>query len=116
MAGIIGLIIIINIKSPLIFILGTIIFAINGAVIQSVIPAILIDSQKNGRASFVLGMMATSADVGLALAPMVSYAILEDYSISTLYYGGVVILAVSLFFAANASIRTTLREKRDFAD
>jgi MFS family permease len=107
LAGIIGLLIIINIKSPFIFILGTIIFAINGAVIQSAIPAILIDSQKNGRASFVLGMMATSADIGLALAPMISYAVLEDYSISTLYYGGVLILALSLFFALNVSIRTT---------
>jgi MFS family permease len=115
LAGIIGLIIIINIKSPFIFILGTIIFAINGAVIQSVIPAILIDSQKNGRASFVLGMMATSADIGLALAPMVSYAILENYPISTLYYGGVFILAVSLFFAVNASIRKALRNKVNFS-
>jgi MFS family permease len=116
MAGITGLIIIINIKSPFIFILGTIIFAINGAAIQSVIPAILIDSQLNGRASFVLGMMATSADIGLALAPMVSYAILEDYSISTLYYGGVLILAISLCFAVNATIRTNLKNKRDLAN
>ena len=116
LAGIIGLIIIINLKSLLIFLIGTIIFAINGAVIQSVIPAILIDSQNNGRASFVLGMMATSADIGLALAPMVSYAILEDHSISTLYYGGVLILAVSLFFAVNATIRTKLMNKRDLAN
>jgi MFS family permease len=99
MAGIMGLVIIVNVHTPALFIIGILTFALNGAVVQTIIPAILIDKNVTGQGSLKLGIMATSADIGLALAPIVSYAILGKYNISTLYYGGAAILGISLLVA-----------------
>lgn len=104
-AGILGLLILINFTTPYLLLLGIAIFAVNSATVQAVIPAILMDSNKNGKVSFRLGMMATSADIGLALAPLISYSILQRYTISSLYYLGVLMLVLSLALGVIATNR-----------
>ncbi len=95
-AGMAGLIIINITRVPPVFLIGIILFAANAAIIPSVIPAILSENMQGGQTTFKLGVLATTADIGLALAPVVSYAYLINYSIVSLYYGGVCLLAISL--------------------
>lgn len=109
-AGILGLLIIINVSEPLLLLIGIALFAINSAAVQAVIPAILMDTKGSGKISLRLGMMATSADIGLALAPLISYSILLKFSIITLYNFGVLILAVSFFLAVYAALRNRSRK------
>jgi hypothetical protein len=90
--------------------IGIALFAINSAAVQAVIPAILMDTKGSGKISLRLGMMATSADIGLALAPLISYSILLKFSIITLYNFGVLILAASFFLAVYAALRNRSRK------
>lgn len=101
--GVIGLTVITMTKAPSVFILGIILFAVNGAIIPSVIPAILSDQLTTGQVTLKIGVLATAADIGLALAPLASYAFLVDHSISELYYGGAGILMVSMLVALIAT-------------
>jgi len=109
-AGILGLLIIINFFEPLLLLFGIALFAINSAAIQAVVPAILMDTKGNGKVTLRLGMMATSADIGLALAPLLSYFVLLKFSIITLYNFGVIILAASFFLAVYAALRNRSRK------
>jgi MFS family permease len=98
-AGIVGLMIINITRIPVFFILGIIVFALNGAIISTVIPAILSNQLQTRQVTVKLGVLATAADIGLALAPILSYAYLARHSISGLYYGGAGLLGISLILA-----------------
>ena len=95
----VGLLMINFTRIPFIFLAGIILFAANAAIIHSVIPAILSDQVQGGQTTFKLGVLATTADIGLALAPVVSYAYLIDHSIESLYSVGAGLLAISLILA-----------------
>ena len=97
--GMVGLLIITSTRIPSIFVIGIILFAANAAIIPSVIPAIISDKMKGGQTTFKLGILATTADIGLALAPVVSYAFLINHSIVSFYFWGAGLLAISLVLA-----------------
>lgn len=95
-AGIIGLGIINLTQNPSIFIIGIIIFALNGAIIPAVVPAILTDRSEKSKIPLKMGILATTADIGMAVAPAAGYAYLVEHDISSLYFWGIGISGISL--------------------
>lgn len=96
--GVIGLILIALVHHPISLIMGLFLVALNSGIILTGMPALL--ARKNGfNTGLLIGWMATSVDIGLSLAPMISYLLLGIIPLSTLYLLGAGLVATSLPYA-----------------
>jgi MFS family permease len=84
-AGIAGLALIAWGGSIWILLIGVFLVAINGGVTFTIIPALVRDLNHNQQSGRLMGVLATSADAGMAIGPLVVYGLIGTISLSTVY-------------------------------
>ena len=77
---------------------GIILAASGGAVILTVAPPLIHEINPRQDSSSILGLLANSADLGMALAPLATYALLNQLPLETIYSLSAVGLAAGVLF------------------
>jgi MFS family permease len=82
--------------------IGIILSAWGGGMLSTVLPVIVSSTTSPAKSGFAIGVLTTSGDLGCALAPLASYALLGSIGLSMQYLisaglllsGGIIILAI----------------------
>lgn len=110
--GVAGLCTLALIHHPISIVFGLFMIAINSGIILTGTPAIL-TRMNSTKKSILIGWMATSVDVGLTLAPLISYLLLGTIPLQNLYLFGAGLAACSFpvitYYANDARKRHTAR-------
>lgn len=91
--------------SPLALLGGVVMVAVGGAMVITITPALVKDENPLHESGSIIGLLANSADLGMALAPLAAYALVESLPLQTVYLLASIILAAGLPLAWAASRR-----------
>ncbi len=70
--------------------------AASGGIAATVLPAIIGDESKERNKGAAMGLLATSGDIGSAIAPLASYALLSSIPLARIYLLSALLLATGL--------------------
>ncbi len=104
--GIVGLGVLAWIHHPMVLLVGLFLIAINSGIIFTGTPAMLARMDRTHQ-TILIGWMATAVDVGLTIAPLICYSLLDLMTVQGLYQIAVVLAFTSL----PVSISYILRRK-----
>ena len=93
--GVLGLAGLAFVQHPAVLPVGLFLIAINSGIIFTGTPALIARMDRTHQA-ILIGWMATAVDVGLTLAPLISYSILGVVPIRTLYMLAVILAVTSI--------------------
>jgi MFS family permease len=80
-----GMFLISGIQSPLGLLAGVALAASGGALIQTIVPPLAREINPGSQSGAILGLLANSADLGMALAPLAAYLLVETLSLRAIY-------------------------------
>ncbi len=85
---------------------GIVLASLGSGMLMAVLPVIVSSASKDQNNGLAVGILITSGDVGCAIAPLLSYAMLGTLSLSQLY-----LISAGLLFAAGLVIWAWFRRK-----
>ncbi len=88
--------IIAGLRTPWALLGGVVLAATGSAAIVTVIPPLAREINPGQESGAFLGLLATSADLGTALAPLATYALLDRLPLETIYVLAALALAAGL--------------------
>jgi MFS family permease len=91
-----GMLLIAGLDTPLALLGGTGLVATGGAVVMTITPALVKEVNPNHESGAIIGLLANSADLGMALAPLAAYALVESMPLQTIYLLAGIALAAGL--------------------
>lgn len=80
-----GMLLVSGLDHPLALLGGTGLVATGGAIVMTVTPALVKEINPNQDSGAVIGLLAISADLGMALAPLAAYALVESMPLRWVY-------------------------------
>lgn len=92
--GAAGLLVIVGLRSPWALLAGVALAASGSAIVITVAPPLVHEINPTQESGAFLGLLATSADLGTALAPLATYALLDRLPLDAIY--GLAALALGL--------------------
>ncbi len=92
--GAAGLLVIVGLRNPWALLAGVALAASGSAIVITVAPPLVHEINPTQESSAFLGLLATSADMGTALAPLATYALLDRLPLDAIY--GLAALALGL--------------------
>ncbi len=95
LSGIIGLALLALVHHPASLAISLFFIALNSGIILTGLP-VLLTRKNSANKALLIGWMASSVDVGLTLAPLVSYLLLGWIPLSMLYLLGAILVATGL--------------------
>ncbi len=105
--GVAGLLVIIALRAPWALLAGVALAASGSAVIVTVAPPLVREINPAQETSAFLGLLATFADLGTALAPLVTYALLDRLPLEIIYSLAALALGLGLPMIGLVQKRTT---------
>ena len=103
--GAVGIFLIAMLNSPQALLGGVGLAAVGGAVVLTITPALVKEENPNHESGAIIGLLANSADLGMALAPLAAYALVESLPLQTIYLMAGIALAAGLPLAWAAARR-----------
>ncbi len=94
--GCAGMFIIAGVNHPLALLGGVGLVSTGGAMVLTITPALVKEANPAHESGSVIGLLANSADLGMALAPLAAYTLVEKLSLQTIYLLAGVGLAAGL--------------------
>ncbi|MBE0695446.1 MAG: MFS transporter [Anaerolineaceae bacterium] len=91
-----GMLLISGLDTPLALLGGTGLVASGGAVVMTITPALVKEVNPKHESGTIIGLLANSADLGMALAPLTAYALVESLPLRTIYLLAGIMLAAGL--------------------
>jgi MFS family permease len=85
-----------GLDTPMALLGGTALVATGGAVVMTVTPALVKEINPNQESGTVIGLLANSADLGMALAPLAAYSLVESLPLRSIYLLAGLALAAGL--------------------
>lgn len=104
-----GIFLIALLASPLALLGGVVLVSVGNAVILTVIPALVKEANPTRDSGSIIGLLANSADLGMALAPLAAYTLVETISLQAIYLLAGIALAAGLPLALAAGRRSRAR-------
>ncbi len=107
--GAAGILLIAWVDSPLALLAGVGLVATGGSVVLTVTPPLVKEANPAHESGAIIGMLANSADLGMALAPLAAYSLLESLPLRSIYLLAGITLAAGLplAWAGARSLRLT---------
>jgi MFS family permease len=91
-----GMLLVSGVNHPLALLGGTALVATGGAVVMTVTPALVKEVNPQQETGAVISLLANSADLGMALAPLAAYALVETLPLRSIYLIAGIALAAGL--------------------
>jgi MFS family permease len=106
-AGAAGILIVASINHPLALLAGVGLVAAGGAVVLTITPPLVKEANANHESGAIIGLLANSADLGMALAPLAAYSLLEKLPLQTIYLlaGGALAAGLPLAWAGARAVQ-----------
>jgi len=103
--GATGMFLVAGLDTPFGLLAGVVLAASGSALIITVVPALAKEVNPDSESGTILGVLANSADLGMAIAPLAAYTLVESLSLPVIYLAAGVALAAGLPLALSAARR-----------
>ncbi|NPV75751.1 MAG: MFS transporter [Anaerolineae bacterium] len=96
--GVLGMIWIAGVATSVLFLAGVILAALYSGVTIAILPALIEEANPRQPVGKLMGLLTTFGDIGMAIAPLLAYNLLEKFSLQNIYTVGAVLLSSGLAF------------------
>jgi MFS family permease len=94
--GCAGMILISTVNHPAALLSGVGLVSTGCAAVQTITPALVKEVNPRQESGALIGLLANSADLGMALAPLAAYSLVENLPLKTVYLLAGILLGVGL--------------------